>query len=145
MPYRAAMPYALRVSPRYLEIDQQGVVFNMWYLAYFDDALSGFLAHLGFPYPQLMADGYDVMLVRTELDWSGGLRFGEVAEIAVRCERVGTTSFTVRFDLQRAGVTLCLGRTVYVLVSTEGNVKQPLPDHLRAALGATTEATGAGG
>ena len=32
------MAFTHRFDVRYLEADQQGVVFNMWYLAYFDDA-----------------------------------------------------------------------------------------------------------
>ena len=28
---------------RYHEMDMQGVVFNMWYLAYFDEAMSVFI------------------------------------------------------------------------------------------------------
>ena len=39
-----AVPFRFPVSVRYLEVDQQGVVFNMWYLAYFDDAMTAFLA-----------------------------------------------------------------------------------------------------
>jgi acyl-CoA thioester hydrolase len=138
------MAFTQRVTPRYLEVDQLGVVFNMWYLAYFDDALTGFLTQLGFPYPQLRAAGLDVMLVHTELDWHQGLRFGELADVAVTCERVGTSSFTLRFEARRVdgaspdgaspGEQLCLGRTVYVLVGTDGTGKRTLPDDLRAAL-----------
>src|SRR5450759_2790975 len=57
-----------RVDMRYLEVDQQGVVFNMWYLAYFDDAMTAWLAHRGVPYQQLFAAGLDVQLVHTEVD-----------------------------------------------------------------------------
>ena len=42
-------PYEHRVAVRYLEVDRQGVVFNAWYLAYFDDALTGFLDHMAEP------------------------------------------------------------------------------------------------
>lgn len=132
---RAVEPYRHPLSPRYLEVDRQGVVFNMWYLAYFDDAMTGFLAARGVPYPELMARGLDVMLVHTELDWSGGLGFGEAAYVEVGVEAVGRTSFTLTFDVVRDGATLCRGRTVYVLVTLEGNEKTVVPDELRALLG----------
>lgn len=126
--------YRHPVTPRYLEVDRQGVVFNMWYLAYFDDALAGWLAHGGLPYPQLLAEGYDVSLVHTELDWVAGLAYGESAEIEVGVEHVGRTSFTLRFEVLRDGATLCRGRTVYVVVADDGSGKREIPERLLACL-----------
>jgi acyl-CoA thioester hydrolase len=123
-------------SPRYLEVDQQGVAFNMWYLGYFDDAMAAFLAHLGHSYPQLLAAGDDVMLVRSELDWSSGLRFGDTAAVRVSVEAIGTTSFTLGFQVLRGAETTCRGRTVYVMIGTDGSGKRPIATSLRAALSA---------
>ncbi len=127
-------PFVHPLTVRYLEVDQQGVVFNMWYLAYFDDAMTAFLAAVGFPYRELLAAGVDVQLVHTELDWTGGLGFGEDAAVAVATERVGTTSFTLRFTALRSGEPVAVGRTVYVVVATDGSGKRDVPDRLRAAL-----------
>jgi acyl-CoA thioester hydrolase len=121
-------------SPRYLEVDQQGVVFNMWYLGYFDDAMAAFLAHLGHPYPQLLAAGDDVMLVRSELDWSSGVSFGDAVAVGVSVEAIGTTSFTLGFVVRRGEATTCRGRTVYVMIGTDGSGKRPIPATLRSAL-----------
>ncbi len=122
------------LNPRYLEIDRQGVVFNAWYLAYFDDAMAAFLAARGLPYPELLAGGHDVMLVHTELDWTDGLRYGEAAHVEVGVASVGRSSFTLTFDVVRDGATLCRGQTVYVLVTTDGNAKTEIPDTVRALL-----------
>ena len=37
------MTFTYRHTVRYLEVDAQNVVFNSWYLAWFDDAMSAFL------------------------------------------------------------------------------------------------------
>jgi acyl-CoA thioester hydrolase len=124
-----------RVDVRYLEADQQGVVFNMWYLAYFDDAMTALLAHGGLPYTELFQQGWDVQLVHTELDWVGPLRWGEPAEVDVALARVGTTSFTLQFTARSGDRVACHAETVYVVVETEGWTKAPVPDALRAALG----------
>ena len=126
--------YQHPVSVRYLEVDRQGVVFNSWYLAYFDDALTGFLAHRGLPYDALLASGQDVMVVHTEIDWRGGLTFGDEAAVVVDVAAVGTTSFTLTFEVRRAGSPVCTGRTVYVCVATDGTGKRPIDDTLRRAL-----------
>jgi acyl-CoA thioester hydrolase len=127
-------PYLMPVTPRYLEIDRQGVVFNMWYLAYFDEAISGFLGARGLPYSELLAGGHDVSVVHTELDWTAGLHFGDAAEVAVSVASVGRTSFTLGFEVRRDGESLCRARTVYVVVATDGSGKRQIPDALRACL-----------
>ena len=129
-----AEPYVHRVEVRYLEVDRQGVVFNGWYLAYFDDAMSGLLAHGGLPYPELLADGYDVMLVHTELDWTAGVGFGDDVTVEVSTERIGTTSFTLAFAVRRSAEVVCRARTVYVVVAVEDYTKREVPSRLRAAL-----------
>jgi len=119
---------------RYLEVDAQNVVFNMWYLGYFDEAMGGYLAARGYPYSELIKDGVDTQLVHTELDWTGSLAWGDEIDIGVRTVASGTTSFTLEFDVRRNGQTACLGRTVYVVIATDGTGKTPIPDRLRAIL-----------
>jgi acyl-CoA thioester hydrolase len=129
------VPFTHHVDVRYLEADQQGVVFNMWYLAYFDDAFTALLAHGGLPYQELMAQGWDAQLVHTELDWLGPLRWGDPAEVDVALSRLGTTSFALQFGLRVGDREVCHGETVYVAVETEGWTKVPVPEALRDALG----------
>ena len=124
-----------RVDVRYLEVDQQGVVFNMWYLAYFDDAMTAFLSHRGMDYDDLTAAGFDVMLVHAELDWRGGVGWRDEVRVAVSPSRIGTSSFTLDFQVCRGTEALVDGRIVYVVVATDGSGKQPIPPALLAALG----------
>jgi len=128
-------PFTFPVDVRYLEVDRQGVVFNMWYLAYFDDAMTAFLAAGGLPYGAMLGSGVDVQVVHTEIDWFGPLGFGEAAVVSVAVAHVGRTSFALRFDVRRAGRAVAGGRSVYVAVRTDGSGKVDLPPALRAALG----------
>ena len=84
-----AFEYSWQV--RYIEVDAQGVVFNGWYLTYFDEAMSAFLESRGLPYPELLDAGFDVQLVRCETDWRAGLRWREDS-VAVSTARLGRTS-----------------------------------------------------
>jgi len=122
------------VQVRYHEIDQQGVVFNMWYLAYLDEAMSAFIEANGLAYTHLQDDGFDVQLVHTELDWTSALRFGEAASVTVAVATVGNTSFALDFVVCQGDRTACTARTVYVCVALDGGGKQPLPALLRKAL-----------
>jgi acyl-CoA thioester hydrolase len=121
---------------RYLEVDAQGVVFNAWYLAYFDEAMSAFLTARGLPYQKMLDAGYDVQLVRSEIDWKAGLHWQDAAEVAVSTARIGRTSFALDFQVRRDGHEVtCEGRTVYVVVATDGSGKREIPPLIADALG----------
>ncbi len=124
-----------RQQVRYLEADQQGVVFNMWYLGYFDEALAHHLDSGGLPYSDMLSLGFDVQLVRSEIDWSSPLRWPEEFEVAVGLDRRGRTSFDLRFEVTASGRPVASGRTVYVAVACDGSGPLPLPPALTAALG----------
>ena len=129
------------IATSYFQYDQQGVVFNMWYFGWFDDAMTQFLSEAGYSYTALNADGLDVQLVHTEADWGGAVRYGEQVMVDVATERIGSTSFTLSFGVRVGEQVRSTGRTVYVVVSTDGSGKRPVPPKLRAGLEATlTEA-----
>lgn len=131
-----ADPDIYRSPVRYFEVDTQGVVFNMWYLGYVDEASSWFFDRL--PAVRLRELGMDVQLVHAEIDWAGSLRNGDTAHIAVATERIGTTSFTLRYEIRREpgldAAPVAIVRIVYVTVAADISGKRPVPDELRAAL-----------
>ena len=131
--------YSLPIVPRYAEIDQQGVVFNGHYLTWFDEAVTGYFDHLGASYPDLMSADLDMQVVHTEIDYAAPVRWRDNVRVAVACERVGETSFTIGFSVLRTGAAsdesvAVRGRNVYVVVSTENWTKRPIPDALRTVL-----------
>ncbi|HLM96742.1 MAG TPA: thioesterase family protein [Acidimicrobiales bacterium] len=130
-----AEPFVHPISVRYLEVDRQGVVFNMWYLAYLDDAMTAFLSERGLPYGDLLAAGYDVQVVHTELDWHGPLGFGDPAAVRVAVTGIGRTSFTLGFTVWSSARAVVEASTVYVAVRTDGSGKCELPPSLLDALG----------
>jgi acyl-CoA thioester hydrolase len=131
------------IDVRYLEADQQGVVFNMWYLAYFEDARNALFAQSGFALHDLLAGGHDIQLVHTELDWAGAARWPDRLEVSATVAHLGRTSLTIDFAVGRASEVLVTGRTVYVIVARDGSGKRPIPAGMRAALGGEPVPVGA--
>lgn len=127
------------VRVRYHEVDAQGVVFNAWYLAWFDEAMTEFLEHRDLSYRRMLDAGYDVQLVHTELDWRGGVGWGDDVVVAVSTARLGRTSFTLDFQVRVEGATgrevTCDARTVYVVVAVDGSGKREIPPIISEALG----------
>lgn len=128
------MAYVHPWHVRYYEVDQQGVVFNGWYLSWFDEALTGFIRHQGLSNAQMEEEDIDYMLVRSEIDWHAGVRYDDEISIAVEPSRIGNTSFDVRFSVLRDGEVTCTATIVYVSISRSGSGKQPVPDPLRKVL-----------
>jgi acyl-CoA thioester hydrolase len=131
--------FSLPIVPRYAEVDQQGVVFNAHYLTWFDEAFTAFLDHLGLSYPDLVASGLDVQVVHSEIDFGAPVRWRDAVRVAVACESMGTTSFTIAFTVLRRvadddEAVAVRGRSVYVVVSTSDWTKRPIPSDLRAVL-----------
>ncbi|MGI9016896.1 MAG: acyl-CoA thioesterase [Euzebya sp.] len=127
-------PFIHHVDVRYMEVDQQGVVFNSWYLVYFDDAMTQFLAAGGLPYESLIARGYDVQLVHNETTWRHGVRWRDDVAISVVTTRMGTTSFTLEFVVRVGDKECVTARTVYVVIATDGSGKRTIPAFLREVL-----------
>ncbi len=136
-----AFRYPLDV--RFFEVDSLGVVFNMWYLGWCDEAMSAFMEAIGYGYATLRAQGYDAVLRKAELEWLESLQAFQRAEIAVRVDHVGRTSFRLRYDIERVardsqdgqGRTGCAQVAItYVCVEIDQRDKVPIPLGLREAL-----------
>ncbi|TCK26904.1 acyl-CoA thioesterase [Pseudonocardia endophytica] len=134
----AVFEFPVRV--RYHEVDAQGVVFNAWYLAWFDEAMTEFLEARDLSYRTMLDAGYDVQLVHSEIDWRSGVGWGDDVVIAVSTARIGRTSFALDFQVRTddgtGGRTVtCDARTVYVVIAVNGEGKQEIPPIIRNALG----------
>ncbi len=115
-------------------------MFNGHYLTWFDEACTGFLDHLGVTYPGLIDSGHDIQVVHSEIDFLAPVRWRDSVRVAVACQRIGSTSFTLDFSVLRqnddvAEQAAVRGHNVYVVVSSEDWAKRPIPDELREALG----------
>ncbi|SHL18094.1 acyl-CoA thioester hydrolase [Pseudonocardia thermophila] len=129
------MTFRMPITPRYMEVDAQGVVFNGWYLTWFDEAMAAYLAHRGLPYKKLIEAGFDVHVAHSELDYKAGVRWGDQVEVAVSTGRIGNTSFALDFQVLRGDEVCTTGRNVYVVVAADFSGKRPIPPVLAEALG----------
>jgi acyl-CoA thioester hydrolase len=122
-------------APRFYEIDGQGHMFNMWYLAYVDEAIDVWFIERGLPYKEWHGLGFDVHVVHVDLDFNAGVRHREQAEVLVSTSRIGGKSFTLDFAFRRDGQIVCTGGIVYATVATDGTGTIALPARLVEALG----------
>jgi acyl-CoA thioester hydrolase len=117
---------------RYVECDQQGVVFNAHYLTWADEASNGWWASLGHEWDDLVARGVDPVVKASSLEWTSSARWGDTVAVDAETEKVGRTSVTVRFTVRVGERVCCVVRNTYVSVA-DGR-PQPWPDDVRARL-----------
>jgi acyl-CoA thioester hydrolase len=142
-------PFRYYVRVRYQECDAQQVVFNARYGDYIDLACFEFL-RTALPSPGDVFDGaFESQTVRQVMEWKAPARFDDVLEISVWASRIGTTSFTLCFELRRVGdgALLVTSETVYVHVDPKSFTKREIEPRMRAALeagarGKTTDHAG---
>jgi Predicted thioesterase len=122
---------------RFVECDQQGVVFNAHYLVWADEASMLWWASLGLPWEEIAARA-DPVVKASALEWSSPARWGDTVAVDVAAERLGRTSVAVRFTVRVGERVCCVVRTTYV--GTSGGTPTPWPDDVRARLEAALTA-----
>jgi acyl-CoA thioester hydrolase len=127
-----AFEYRPRV--RFFEVDQQRVVYHMWYLAYFEDARNAFLEDAGVPLRRLQADGFDLQVVHYDIDWKAPIGWGDDLRIILSGIACRNTSFTVGFEARAGDAIGAAATAVYVVIDPLSRRARPVPATLRAVL-----------
>lgn len=121
---------------RYVECDQQGIVFNAHYLTWADEAVMPVLGALGTPYRLLQERDLEQVVVATTLSWTASARWGDTVEVDGAVESIGRTSFVMVLTIaarrdDEPARPCCTVRTTYVMLG-EDSRPVAVPDDLRA-------------
>src|SRR5215212_3331675 len=96
--------FTMQIRVRYGECDQQGVVFNANYFAYFDLILTEAWREAIGPYNDMIEDhDTDLVVAEASARFLGPARFDELIDAEWRIMRLGTTAMTTRIDLSTEG------------------------------------------
>jgi acyl-CoA thioester hydrolase len=124
-----------RHQVRYHEMDAQGIVFNGRYWEFFDVAMGEFFRDRGWTFDAMAQAGLVPSLVHVEADFNGPATLDDRLEIAVRCLRVGRSSFQLGFEVHRSdGVLLTTASIVYVNFDSATHASRAIPSVLREQL-----------
>jgi acyl-CoA thioester hydrolase len=126
--------YTHRLRVRYSECDQQGVVFNAHYFAYFDDVLTEVWRDVLEPYKDMVKSGVDVVVAEARARFRSPARFDEEIDLVWWVTRLGNTAMTTRIDVERDGELLVEGEMRHVFVEAGTSEKREIPDAYREKL-----------
>lgn len=126
-------PYTIEVRVPWRDIDGAGHVNNAVYFAYMETARTeAFLSITGGKRPQ------DIFFIvaRAACDFHAPAYMGDTLAVKVWPTRVGTTSFTFRYEIHNkaTGRLVATGETVQVMYDYEKRSKKPIPDEVRKLL-----------
>ena len=126
-----------RLRVRWAEVDMQKIVFNPHYLMYFDCAIADYWRALALPYEAAMQrlEG-EVFLRKTTVEFNVSARVDDPLNVALRCDRIGTSSMTFVGAIFRDGQLLTTGELVYVFADPITQTSRPVPAPLRAVIDA---------
>jgi acyl-CoA thioester hydrolase len=118
---------------RFIECDQQGVVFNAHYLVWADEAVNAWWSERGVDWEEQGARGVEYFVVASSLNWRSPARWGDTVAVDAELDTLGRTSLAVRFVIRVGERVCCEVRTTYVCASK--GVAIPWPDDIRAVVG----------
>lgn len=135
-----SFPFHTTIRVRYAETDAQKVVYYANYLTYMEVARWDYLRSLELPFEFLRDFWQRHFTVEVHCSYQAPARFNDVVEVHGRVSRIGHSSFDFeyRFVKQDTGQLLATGKTIHVLLDSDGEGGRPerVPDPLRAAIAA---------
>ena len=123
-----------RLRVRYSECDPQGVVFNGWFLFYYDVALTELHREVLGSYSDFAAAGLEIVVAEASVRYLAPARFDDWIDVGLTIGRLGRTSFSLdaRFLVENRLTATATAR--HVVIDAASGKKTELPRDLRAAL-----------
>lgn len=132
------LPWQLRKVVLPQHTDHAGVMWHGAYLAWLEEARVEALAGVGMPYQDLVAQGFEMPVVRLEIDYLKGLHHGEHVLLKSWLLQRRGVRYPWRTELSRlGGEKVAEARVDLVVVrrrSKTWNVVRCLPDPLASAM-----------
>ncbi len=117
------------------DCDAAGVVFGPRIVALAHHAYEESLAAVGVDLAALIRAGELALpYVHLDCEFRAPLRHGDELRLAVTCEKIGTTSFTMAIEFFRAAESCAKVRQTHVAIACATRAKTELPATIRAAL-----------
>ena len=133
--------FSHRLEVRFRDCDAMGHTNNGVYLTYLEQARFAHWRSLwGFGDPQTPPELPGVILARVEADYKRPSRYGDVLEVRLTVAEVGRTSFRYEYAIvDEQGRTVLTAKTVQVMYDYAAARPVPIPDSIRALLGAPSQ------
>lgn len=121
------------IAVRFRDIDGMGHVNNAVYFTYIEHARTDYLMDV---MGVKRMDEVDWIVATASLAFKRPVAYGDPIEVRVRPSKIGTTSFTLAYEIRdkRGDELVAEGETVIVMFDYAKHEKKPIPPAVRARL-----------
>jgi YbgC/YbaW family acyl-CoA thioester hydrolase len=124
-----------RLRVRWAEVDVQQVVFNAHYLTYIDTAITDYWRALALPYEATLKSlNGELFVKKATLEYQAAAHMEDQLDVALKCSRIGNSSFNFTSGLFRGNQLLLIAELVYVFADAKTLSACPVPAVLRQAM-----------
>ena len=118
------------------ETDAAGIIFYSNIFKITHDAYEAFLDNIGFPMIDILSKfNFDLVIVHADADYMSPLRVNDQVYIHLNVEKIGTTSFTLIYNIKNAkNKVIGKVKTVHVCIDKKSRGKRALSDDIKMAL-----------
>ncbi len=134
------MAFELEITPRFRDIDSLGHVNNAVYLTYMEEARTQFYMKTA---NRKRLEELEFILASAKLDFRSPIAWGEIVLVRVWPTRIGTSSFTLRYEMRVKGEGRLVAEAESVQIAYDYAAKKskPIPATFRRALETELPAT----
>lgn len=125
--------FTVDIQMRFRDIDGMGHVNNAVYLTYCEYARTHFYLKHNF---KRTLHEIDFILARVEIDYMSAAEWGDQVQVSVWPSKIGTTSFTLSYEITEKSSGRVIAKSTSVLVSYDYAKKtsKPIPPEFRHVL-----------
>jgi acyl-CoA thioester hydrolase len=129
----AKFPFSMPIAVRFRDIDGMGHVNNAVYFTYIEHARTDYLMRV---MRVKRIDEVDWIVATASLAFKRPVAYGDPIEVRVRPTKIGTTSFTLFYEIRdtRDDGLVAEGETVIVMFDYGKHEKKPIPAVVRKRL-----------
>ena len=130
------MTFNRKMTVRMYDTDAAGILYFANQFRFIHDTFEEWITSHGWGFDRLFDDSpYTFVIVHAESDYLHSITVGDVLDIQLSVDRIGDTSFTMKYDLFKGDIKVGLVKTVHVVLDKKTKQKCSIPDELKNAFG----------
>ena len=134
-PSRDPLDYVFvhRIRTRFAETDAMGIIHHAAYLPYLEEARVEYLRHLGHPYDEVRAEGFNFAVIEVAVQYRRPLEFDDLVDVHIVAGAVSRATFQLAYLLTVGDEARATAVTVHGCVDPGGRAVR-LPSWVGEAL-----------
>ncbi|PQJ30518.1 thioesterase [Nonlabens arenilitoris] len=123
-----------KITTRYVETDQMGIIHHSNYLIYMEQARLDWLDHLGFSYRLMEEKKVLLPVYQIDIKYKNPMKFGDQITIKTTLKSLPTTRVEFEYEIVNQDGVICATADLTLVFTNATNFRpmKPLPDFLKA-------------